>query len=417
MRIIKTVLLFQLIAGAACAQSHAINDSQAAKFVKYYNANRPDSIYTLLSDAGKAKVPLTGVSGLVTQLKGVLGNIVSDEYYQWLPDGENRYIAVFERSGPVLYVSFNKEHKLTSFFTDADKRVIPGAVTIKADGAVLKGTLTVPDGAAKPPVVLIIAGSGATDRNGNTATAGMRPNTYLLLADAFKQNNVATLRYDKRLVGQSTATKGPAQTTFDDMVNDAVACIRFLKADGRFSKIIVVGHSEGSLIGMIASQHEKVDGFISLEGAGYPADQVLEKQLKIAAPSVYNKVAPIIDSIKAGETIKQHLDPDFERQFGASIQTYLHSWFQYNPIKEIAKVTVPILIIQGTTDIQVNLADALNLKRANAKANFQVINGMSHILKVGPEDRQQNIATYYKTDLPLHPELVPTLVKFIKIIK
>jgi pimeloyl-ACP methyl ester carboxylesterase len=417
MKRIKITLLFQLITGLALAQGHAVNDAQAAKFVKYYNDNKPDSIYTLLSDAGKAKVPLEGVKSAVIQLKAALGNLVSNEYYEPTPNGGDNYVAVFEKSGPVFYLSFSKEHKLTAFFTDVDKRAAPGTVTINAPGSVLKGTLTVPDTKDKMPVVLIVAGSGPTDRNGNTVSADMKPNTYLLLADSLKRYNIATLRYDKRMVGQSTATKTQSQTVFEDFVGDAMACIEFLKADGRFSKIIIAGHSEGSLIGIVASEHDKVDGFISLAGAGFPLDHVLEQQLKANAPSVYEKAVPIIDSIKAGQKIKQKLSPEFESMFGASIQTYMHSWFLYNPAQEFAKLTIPTLIIQGTTDIQVGIADAINLKRAKADSKFQTIDGMSHILKEGPENRQQNAATYFKTDLPLHPELIPTLVKFIRIIK
>ncbi|HEY9534667.1 MAG TPA: hypothetical protein VIQ77_09030, partial [Mucilaginibacter sp.] len=160
-------LLMQLAAVIACAQSHKVNDTLAAKFLKYYNAGRPDSIYTLLSAAGEAKVPLPGVSSAVTQLKTALGNLVSRQYYKAAPNGGDIYLAVFEKSGPVLYLSFSKEHKLTGFFTDVDKRVTPGSVTIKSADATLKGTLTVPDDAGKVPVVLIIAGSGPTDRNGN----------------------------------------------------------------------------------------------------------------------------------------------------------------------------------------------------------------------------------------------------------
>lgn len=400
------------------AQSHHVNDALAAKFVRYYNAYRPDSIYTLLSPAGKAKVPMLGVASAMSQLKGALGKLVSEEYYEPTENGGDSYIAVFEKSGPVLYLSFNKENKLTGFFTDADKREAPGAVTIKTTDAILKGTLTVPEGTAKMPVVLVIAGSGPTDRNGNTMSLDMKPNTYLMMADAFKNAHIATLRYDKRMIGQSTSSKSQAQTTFEDMINDAVACIKFLKADGRFSKIIIAGHSEGSLIGMIACQHEKVDGFISLAGAGFPVDDVLKKQLKAnVTPAAYHKAVLIIDSIKAGQKIKQKLEPGFENLFGAQLQTYMHSLFQYDPQEEIGKVNAPTLIVQGSTDIQVGLPDAFSLNSGKTNAKVQIINGMSHIMKVGPEDKEQNTATYFKSNLPLHPELMPTLIGFIKTIK
>lgn len=411
-------MFVQLTAIAATAQSHAVNDAQAAKFVKYYNAYRPDSIYTLLSPAGKAKVPMLGVASAVSQLKGALGKLVSEEYYEPTENGGDSYVAVFEKSGPVLYLSFNKENKLTGFFTNVDKRETPGSVTVKTPDAELKGTLTVPDVAAKMPVVLIIAGSGPTDRNGNTMSLDMKPNTYLMMAEAFKKAGIATLRYDKRMIGQSTSTKSQAQTTFEDMVNDAVACIKFLKADTRFSKVIIAGHSEGSLIGMLACQREKVNGFISLAGAGFPVDEVLKKQLKAnAPPAAYSKAILIIDSIKAGQKIRQKLDPGFENLFDASLQNYMHSLFQYDPQKEIGKVNVPTLIVQGSTDIQVGVPDAYSLNSGKKDAEVQVIKGMSHIMKVGPEDRKQNAETYLKSDLPLHPELMPTLTNFIKTIK
>jgi pimeloyl-ACP methyl ester carboxylesterase len=411
------VLIFQLTILTSFAQDHAITDGFANKFVSYYNNGKVDSIYTLLSDAGKAKITNAALVTATLQLKGALGDIKSCEFYKE-NNGANSYIATLDKSGPVLYVTFTKANKLAGFFTDADKRELPGAITVTTPDAVLKGTLTVPDVKQKVPVVLLIAGSGPTDRDGNTKSAGVNPNTYLQISEALKQKNIAVLRYDKRMVGQSTSTKAVAELEFNDFVDDAVALVKFLKADARFSKIIIAGHSEGSLIGMLVCQRENTDGFISLAGAGVGADGTLKNQLKdkLSADN-YKKGSLMIDSIKAGQAVKQKLTLWSMGLFDPSLQPYLHSWMQYNPQKEIAKLTVPAFIVQGSTDIQVGIDDALLLKKAQPKARIKLINGMSHILKEGPADNAENMATYTKSDLPLHPELIPAIAAFIESIK
>ncbi|MCC8424634.1 alpha/beta hydrolase [Mucilaginibacter sp. UR6-11] len=410
-------LLFQLTISAAFAQSHTANDAYAAKFVNYYNGAKPDSIYTLLSVAGRAKSSTSSISTAVLQLQGVLGTITKWEYYQGNKNADT-YVGVLERSGPVLYFTFNKDGKLLGFYTDADTREQPGTITVKTADAVLKGTLSVPEVKQKIPVVLMIAGSGPTDRDGNTKSAGVNPNSYLQISEALKQKNIAVLRYDKRGVGQSTTTRPIAEVTFNDMVADAVALVKFLKTDARFSKIIIAGHSEGSLIAILVCKQEKVDGFISISGSGVPASEMLKTQLKDKlSVDNYNKSSLMIDSIKVGEAVKQKLTLWSMGLFAPSLQQYLHSWMQYDPQKEIAKLTVPTLIVQGTTDIQIGVEDAMLLKKGKPNAQLKLITGMSHILKEGPADKIQNMATYTKTDLPLHPELIPVLAKFIESVK
>ena len=262
--------------------------------------------------------------------------------------------------------------------------------------------------------MLLIAGSGPTDRDGNSTSISGKSNYLLQISDALKQKNIAVLRYDKRGVGQSTTTELIKDITFDDMVDHAAAIIKMLKADKRFSKIIVAGHSEGSLIGMLAAQREKADAFISLSGPGVPADIMLKTQLKTETSTAdYTRAVLIIDSIKAGNFTKQKLDGSFNALFNPVVQPYLYSWMKYDPRQAISKLTIPVLIVQGTNDIQVSVNDAEALKKADSNAQLKLISGMSHILKVGPGDRQKNAATYTIPDLPLHPDLIPILVNFI----
>lgn len=401
----------------AYAQKHAVTDRQAAKFINYYNAGKTDSLYDLMADDVRSKLTITALKTAVQQLKGGLGNLVKSEYYI-AQQGYDVYLATFERSGPVLYISFDIANNVGGFFVDVDKRETPGAVTVKTNRAVIKGTLTLPDGANSVPVVLLIAGSGPTDRDGNSTLANGKSNYLMQISEALKAKNIAVLRFDKRGVGQSTTTKAANEVSFEDMVDDAAAMIKMLKADKRFTKVIVAGHSEGSLIGMLAVDAAKADAFISLSGPGVPADEILKSQLKAGfSPNDYAKAVSIIDSVKAGNFTKQKMDPAFNSIFNPAAQSYLYSWMKYDPAKAISKLTVPKLIVQGTNDIQVAVNNAETLKNAAPTAQLKLIPQMSHILKQGPADIQQNAATYTQPDLPLHPALIPVLVEFINGVK
>ncbi|MFD0749935.1 alpha/beta fold hydrolase [Mucilaginibacter calamicampi] len=412
-----TVLITLLMLGPAYAQKNAVTDKKAAQFISYYNAANADSLYTLFSDVAIEKIPLPALKIAIQQLKGGLGNLVKSEYYNY-DQGAKIYIATFERSGPVLYINFDIADNVMGFFVSADQRDTPGTLTVKTHRAVLKGTLALPEVSKPVPVVLLIAGSGPTDRDGNSMLANGKPNYLLLLSDALKAKNIAVFRYDKRGVGQSTTTKPAAEITFNDMIDDAGAIIKTLQADKRFSKVIVAGHSEGSLIGMLAAEGEKADAFISLSGPGFPADLILKTQIKAGASAAdYEKAVLIIDSVKAGNFTTQKMSTAFNSIFNTAVQPYLNSWMKYDPAKAISMLKVPVLIVQGTNDIQISVKDAETLKRAAPTAQLKLIPQMSHILKVGSADKQQNAATYTMPDLPLHPDLVPALVEFINSLK
>src|SRR5690606_13500970 len=92
---------------------------------------------------------------------------------------------------------------------------------------------------------------------------------------------------------------------------------------------------------------------------------------------------------------------------------YLTSWMKYDPQTGLSRLKVPVLVVQGTHDIQVGVEDAKQLKKGRPEAKIVMIDGMSHILNEAPADRQQNIATYFKNELELHPKLIPELTQFI----
>lgn len=284
-------------------------------------------------------------------------------------------------------------------------------VTLKINIDQLYGTLTVPDDVKKCPVALIIAGSGPTDRNGNNPM--MKNNSLKMLAEALAKNGIASLRFDKRGIGESKASAvTESSLVFENYTEDAKSWINFLKQDKRFTQLTVIGHSEGSLIGMIAGA--KANKFISIAGAGEPADKLLKSQISSKSnKQVEDMTFPIIDSLKAGNKVNK-VDPLLNSLFRASIQPYLISWFKYDPQIEIKKLTVPVLIIQGNNDLQVSVKDAENLSQANKNAELVIIDKMNHVLKIIDGDKQANMASYNNENIPVSETMVNKIVSFIK---
>ena len=276
----------------------------------------------------------------------------------------------------------------------------------------LAGTLILPPTGKIFKLVVIQAGSGPTDRNGNSGNA-LKANSYRLIAEALSKKNIATLLIDKRGVGKSMgAMKSEASIRFDDYADDLADWISFIKKDKRIGKIFIAGHSEGSLVGMIAAQKEKVNGYISIAGAGESIDKIITWQYAQQLP----KAAVVVDSLLSRMRNKQKIDtvpPYLLSILRPSVQPYILSWMLHDPCAEIKKLTVPILILQGTTDIQVEVKQAEMLKACKPTATLKIITGMNHILKEAPIDRTKNIATYSDGTLPIMPGLVDLIAEFV----
>jgi pimeloyl-ACP methyl ester carboxylesterase len=288
----------------------------------------------------------------------------------------------------------------------------PAEVVLKTATGDISGTLLVSDTTKSSPLVLIIAGSGPTDRDCNSP-AGVNTNAYKMIAQELAKKGISSLRFDKRGIGKSQAAmKSEADLTFDTYIDDVVGWISMLKNDGRFSRILILGHSEGSLIGMEAARQSSVAGFISLAGAGKPADRVLREQLEDKlSPELFNESERILDSLRAGKTVAK-IDKRLMMLYRPSVQPYMISWIKYDPAVEIAKLKAPVLIIQGTSDLQVTEDDARLLSSGNPSARLLFINNMNHVLKESDKNIQRNMATYSNPELPLKEGLVDALVKF-----
>lgn len=288
------------------------------------------------------------------------------------------------------------------------------AVTVAAAGGVrLSGTLTLPAGKGPFPVALIIAGSGPTDRDGNGPY--IKTDMYKLLAQGLAAHGIATLRYDKRGIGASVTAQSEAQLRFDEYVDDAVALTHYLASREEFSRISIIGHSEGSLIGILAAQRDpNVKALVSLAGVGRNAATVIEEQVRAggASPAVQAEVAAYNKSLLAGKPVPSP-DPTLNVLFRSSVQPYLISWYRYDPAVEITKLKIPVLIVQGATDLQVSVTDANLLATADPQAKLLVMQGMNHILRDAPADQKQNAATYQDPTLPLNAKLVPAIASFL----
>jgi pimeloyl-ACP methyl ester carboxylesterase len=288
-------------------------------------------------------------------------------------------------------------------------------VVLQTAAGNIYGTLSLPETQSQSPVVLIIAGSGPTDRNGNQAM--MQNNSLKYLAEGLAENGVASLRFDKRGIGESKMINMREENLrFDHYIDDVRLWIDYLSRDARFSSITVAGHSEGSLIGMIASKnHPKVKSFISLAGSALPADEIIREQLKSQPQALQEMVAPILEQLMEGKTVPD-VSPMLASLFRASVQPYLMSWMKYKPQTELGKLNIPILILQGTNDIQVGVHHADLLSEANPRAQKVIIDGMNHVLKpCESKDQAAQMIAYTNPGLPLSGAVIPAILRFINL--
>jgi pimeloyl-ACP methyl ester carboxylesterase len=417
--------LMMFLASAVSAQSEPANYSVAtAKFKQFYNADQPDSIFAMFGPEMRAALPADKWTATTKQIKSQLGTLVKTEFFKYNPPIA-QYNATFQNGNFMLNIGLNDKDQFigltltppqtaTPSTITLDPSLTESAITLNTLSGNIYGTLTMPkDAAGKIPVVLIIAGSGPTDRDGNSPALGLNANIYKLLAYDLGKAGIASVRYDKRMIGQSAGTQKESDLRFDDYIDDAVGFIEMLAGDERFSKVIVAGHSEGSLVGMIACQGQDVKGFISLAGAGEPAEKILDEQMKSKPQYLQDNFNRIMDTLKRGKT-NQDVDPQLYPVLRPSIQNYVMSWCRRIPQLEIKRLKMPILIIQGTTDLQVSVDNAEKLKNAKSSATLDIIHGMNHILKDAPEDRDKNLATYKDPNLPLDTQMVTDIIDFIK---
>ncbi len=282
---------------------------------------------------------------------------------------------------------------------------------LEVDGGTIYGTLALPEGNGPFKVAIIHQGSGPTDRNGNSAIGGSN-NSLKMVAEGLAKEGIASIRYDKRGIAESMSlVKDERDLVFEDYIEDLEKWIEKAKKDERFGDVYLIGHSEGALIAAVAASRNDISGYISLAGVGEPAYETLRRQLSPQPKEVTDLTNPIIDELVAGRTVSDV--PDIlAALFRDSVQPYLISWFKYNPTEVYSNISAPMIIIQGDNDFQVTVNDAEMLGNATGLEPV-IIAGMNHILKDAPTDITENQKTYQNPVLPLHEELMKTIIDFI----
>ena len=281
-------------------------------------------------------------------------------------------------------------------------------VAIEAPGpqGALAGTMV--ESTPGVPVVLIIPGSGPTDRNGDNPY-GITGGVYRQLAVGLAARGIASVRVDKRgMFGSRAAVPDPNNATIADYTDDVRSWIAVIRKRTNVSCVWVLGHSEGGLVALAAAQRTPdICGLVLVAAMGRPLADVMRAQLKAnpANAPVLGQALAAIDSLEAGKAFDSTgLNPALAPLFSPKVQPYLIDTFRYDPAKLAAAYKGPMLVLQGNRDLQVTLEDASILKNAHLSAKLVIVPGVNHVLKpVAGETRGANFATYADAGLAIDP--------------
>lgn len=275
-----------------------------------------------------------------------------------------------------------------------------------AAGVTLAGTLTVPEGKGPFPAVVLISGSGPNDRD--ETLLGHKP--FLVLSDYLTRKGVLVLRYDKRGVGKSTGKYSAATTA--DFADDAEAGLNYLKTrpEADAHHLGLIGHSEGGTIAPIVAARDKDVGFIVLmAGTGVPGDQILVEQHRLIAlamgmpPEAVDKevaqekqfialVEREKDDAVVEKEVRAKMGADVsDAQIGTMVKELTSAWFRYfftyDPATSLRKVQCPVLVLNGSLDLQVppqqNLPAIRKALEEGGNQHFEIyeLPGLNHLFQ------------------------------------
>lgn len=295
--------------------------------------------------------------------------------------------------------------------------VVASAISAAGPNGPLEGTLL--DAGKNSPVVLVIPGSGPTDRDGNNPL-GITAASYRLLAEALAQKGVSTVRIDKRgMFGSKAAIADANKVTIGDYATDTHAWVDVIRRRTGAGCVWVLGHSEGGLVALESAQNPKgICGVILVSAAGRRLGDVMREQLRSnpANAPVLDDALAAIDSLEAGKTVDvSAMHPALQKLFAPQVQPFLIDVMAADPAKLAATTKIPVLIAQGGRDLQVTEVDAKALAAAQPKAKLALIPAMNHILKdVASDDRAANLAAYADPSIPVDSTLVNAIADFVR---
>lgn len=293
------------------------------------------------------------------------------------------------------------------------------ATAVEAPGPAgpLRGTLLAPASGARA-VVLIIPGSGPTDRDGNNPM-GVLGAPYRLLAEGLAERGVATLRIDKRgMFASAGAIPDANRVSIGDYADDVRAWVRVARERTGRPCVWVAGHSEGGLVALAAAQQpQDLCGLVLISAGGRPIGTVLREQLRAnpANAPLLSEAMAAIDSLEGGRHVDTAgMNPALLPLFAPPVQDYMINLMSYDPARLMAAVTLPVIIVQGRRDLQIAEVDAQRLAEANPRARLVFVDEANHVLKAVPaDDRAANVASYANPSLPLAPGIVEAIADFV----
>jgi uncharacterized protein len=291
-------------------------------------------------------------------------------------------------------------------------------VSIEGPQGPLKGTMLEPAHQQSGAVILIIPGSGPTDRDGNSPL-GVKASTYRLLAEALTDRGITSVRIDKRgMFASATAVSDANQVTIEDYAQDALYWVKEARRLTDARCVWLLGHSEGALVALAAAQQPKdLCGLILVAGAGRKLSEVLREQLNAnpANAPLLPSAMKAIDELEAGRRVDTAgMHPALLPLFRPAVQGYLIDAFSYDPLSLLKAYPGPVLVLQGSRDIQVSMDDAERLASARPEVELVRLEGVNHVLKAAPADRRANAATYADPSLSLPPTVADVIADFVQ---
>lgn len=263
--------------------------------------------------------------------------------------------------------------------------------------------------------VIIIPGSGPTDRDGNAPQMGLSTDAYRLLAEGLAGQGITSLRIDKRgFYGSAGAIADPNDVTIEAYAQDVRDWVAH--ASGLAPCVWLAGHSEGGLVALVAAQTapENLCGLILLAASGRPIGQLMIEQFEAnpANRPLMPELRDIVTGLEAGQSRDPaSVTPALQPLFSAGLQRYMIDLFSYDPVAIAKDLQGPMLLVQGTDDLQVRPHDADLLEAVMPQAQRINLAGGTHVLKKSAAGNPYS--TYTDSSLPLHEDLVPGIAAFI----
>jgi len=287
------------------------------------------------------------------------------------------------------------------------------AVTVEA----IAGTWLRPEGATTG--VLIVAGSGPTDRDGNSIL-GIKTDAYRQLAEGLAAVGIASLRFDKRGVGASRAGRDgrpfdEKDVTIHTYAEDAAALAAWIGKQPGIRSVAIVGHSEGGLLALLAARRQKVDKLVLLMSAGRPLSVILRQQFdrQPMPEALRDAIERAIGELEKGRDAGE-LKPPLDTLFRPSVQPFLKSVLAIDPAPLVKEQAAPILVIGGGGDLQIGRFDFNALVEARAGIRSRWEPRLTHTLKEVLDDDPGQTRGYSDPSLPVMPVVIEAVAGFLK---